>query len=133
MKKDSIALIVLLAAALLGFAPIIQQPVWSVPDAAAKVKNPVKNTTENVNLGKSLYAKDCKSCHGKDGLGDGPKAAELKNFPGDLTTADFQSQTDGALFYKISEGKDEMPSFKKKVDDPEDIWTIVVYLRTLKK
>ncbi|MNH45152.1 hypothetical protein D3C79_1075220 [compost metagenome] len=51
----------------------------------------------------------------------------------DLTTAAVQKQSDGALYYKVSEGREEMPSFKKKIPDSEDLWSIVNYMRTFKK
>ena len=35
--------------------------------------------------GKALYEKYCQSCHGADGKGDGPVAADLKTKPADLT------------------------------------------------
>ena len=64
--------------------------------------------------------------------GDGPKAAQLDTESGDFTVAAFQSQTDGALFYKTSEGRKDMPSFKKKIADQNDIWAVVNYMRTFK-
>ncbi|WP_295654780.1 cytochrome c [uncultured Mucilaginibacter sp.] len=113
---------------------LVQQPKpWPVPDKNAKMANPVKSSKESIADGKSLWSVNCASCHGKGGLGDGSKAAQLKTIPNDLTKADFQSQSDGAIFYKISEGRDDMPSFKKKLPDAEDIWNLVVYVRTLKK
>jgi len=50
-----------------------------------------------------------------------------------MTLGSFQSQSDGSLFYKTSEGRDDMPSFKKKIPDQDDIWNLVNYVRTLKK
>jgi len=82
-------------------------------------------------IGKNLYAKHCKACHGKEGYGDGPKANEQEGDLGDFSSEDTQGQTDGALFYKISTGKDDMPNFTKKLHDDEDRWLIVNYLRTL--
>ncbi len=38
-----------------------------------------------------------------------------------------------AFFYKTTEGRGDMPSFKKKLPDPNDIWDLVNYMRTLKK
>ncbi|HEV2354025.1 MAG TPA: c-type cytochrome, partial [Puia sp.] len=73
------------------------------------------------------------SCHGAKGLGDGSKASQLKTEPGDFSTAEVQSQSDGSMFYKISEGRDDMPSFKKKIPDEEDIWNLIDFVRTLKK
>jgi mono/diheme cytochrome c family protein len=113
---------------------MLQQPKpWPVPAANAKMANPQKSSKETIAEGKALWSTHCSSCHGKSGLGDGSKAAQLKTTPNDLTKADAQSQSDGALFYKISEGRDDMPSFKKKLPEQEDIWNLVVYIRTLKK
>lgn len=106
---------------------------WPVPDKASKTPNPVKTGSESIAAGKALWSQHCSSCHGKAGLGDGSKAAQLKTEVPDFSKAPFQSQSDGSLFYKISEGRDEMPSFKKKIPDSEDIWNLVNYLRTLKK
>jgi mono/diheme cytochrome c family protein len=106
---------------------------WVVPDASAKVKNPVANDAASVAEGKTLYSTHCKSCHGAKGLGDGSKAAQLKTEPGDFSSAQFQAQSDGSIFYKTSEGRDDMPNFKKKLPDADDRWNLVNYLRTLKK
>ncbi len=103
---------------------------WSVPDAAKKVKNPVKSSDENLQAGKALFTKHCKSCHGALGKGDGPKSNELNTPCGDFTEKKFQSQTDGELFYKIQKGKEDMPSFEKKITAENDIWTIINYVRT---
>ncbi len=115
-----------------AFAPPDKGKPWSAPAAAASKANPQKGP-ESIEAGKALFAKHCQSCHGKKGLGDGTKASELKTEPGDFSTASFQGQSDGSLFYKISEGRDDMPSFKKKIADPNDIWNIVNFVRTLKK
>lgn len=111
-----------------------QQPKpWPVSDKAAKTPNPVKSSAESISGGKALWSQHCSSCHGKTGLGDGTKAAQLKTQPNDLTVASFQSQSDGTIFYKINEGRDDMPSFKKKIPDANDVWDLVNYMRTLKK
>ena len=119
----------------MGFATkkSFDQTIWTVPDSAKNTKNPITNDVESQNSGKVLWGTHCKSCHGAKGLGDGPKAETLKTEPGDFSKNIFQSQTDGAIFYKISTGKDDMPSFKKKITDQEDIWNLVNYVRTFKK
>lgn len=130
------AIIVILLAGIMATGFTMKQndkKPWPVPDAAKNKKNPVASNATSIAAGKTLYNTHCKSCHGAKGLGDGTKAANLKTEPGDFSKADFQSQTDGALFYKISEGRDDMPSFKKKIPDADDIWSIVDFLRTLKK
>jgi mono/diheme cytochrome c family protein len=106
---------------------------WPVPDKYKKMANPVKADAASIAEGKSLWAKHCQSCHGKTGLGDGSKAAQLKTEPGDFTKDAVQSQPDGSLFYKIQEGREDMPSFKKKIPEQEDIWNVINFMRTLKK
>ena len=114
-----------------AFTPGAKKP-WNAPAPAAAKANPQKGP-ESVSNGKALFAKHCQSCHGKSGMGDGTKASELKTEPGDFSKSAFQAQSDGSVFYKISEGRDDMPSFKKKMPDASDIWDVVNYVRTLKK
>lgn len=110
-----------------------QQKPWPVPEASKNKKNPVANTAASVNTGKSLWNTHCKSCHGTKGLGDGTKASQLDTDPGNFSKNEFQAQTDGALFYKTSVGRDDMPGFKSKIPDADDIWSLVNYMRSFKK
>ena len=103
---------------------------WVVPEKSKTAKNPVKSDEASLAAGKAMYNKHCKSCHGSKGLGDGPKSKELETPSGDFSV-DLKDQTDGDLFYKTKEGRDDMPTFKKKLPDDNDIWTIVNYVRTL--
>jgi len=106
------------------------QDEWVVPDKYIKMKNPT-NPKDDIAVGKSLYDKHCKSCHGKEGYGDGTKAEGLKGDLGDFSTEEFQSQSDGALYYKTTIGRGDMPEFTKKIPDDEDRWLVVNYMRTL--
>jgi mono/diheme cytochrome c family protein len=86
-----------------------------------------------MDIAKQLYDKHCKSCHGKVGLGDGPKAKELDTKCGDFSSAAFQGQSDGELYYKTTFGRDDMPAYDKKIADDNDRWLLVHYMRTFKK
>jgi mono/diheme cytochrome c family protein len=108
----------------------LQDP-WEVPAKYEKMENPYANATDDERIGRILYTKHCKSCHGSKGIGDGKKAESLDTEVGDFTDASFKDQTDGSLYYKTFFGRDEMPSFKKKIPDAEDQWLIINYLRTL--
>jgi mono/diheme cytochrome c family protein len=130
--KYSLMAVLIVSSILYSFTDFQAKP-WAVPDKNAKMANPVKSDAESIKLGKELWSKHCSACHGKAGAGDGTKAASLKTAMEDMSGAGLQGQSDGALFYKISEGRDEMPSFKKKIPDAEDLWSVVNYLRTLKK
>jgi len=131
MKKNTI-LLAGLAVVLASFTALPNDP-WPVPDKFNKMPNPLKSDATSLATGKEIWAKDCQSCHGKLGKGDGSKAAQLKTLPNDFTKADVQGQSDGALFYKTNEGRGDMPSFRKKISDPEEIWSVVNYIRTFKK
>lgn len=135
MRKQSItfALIAGMIAVCLTFSANAQKKTWTVSDAAKNKKNPVANDADAISSGKALWNQHCKSCHGAKGLGDGTKAAQLKTEPGDFSKADTQSQSDGSLFFKTTEGRDDMPSFKKKIADDDDRWALVHFMRTLKK
>lgn len=107
---------------------------WVIPDKYKAMKTTVKaGDNSALAIGKELWAKHCKSCHGSKGLGDGPKAAMLKTFPGDFSTAAFQKNSDGALYYMSFVGRDEMPNYEKKIISETDRWSLVAYMRTMGK
>lgn len=110
----------------------LTQEEWKVPAKYQTMKNPTKASSENLAMGKSLYSKHCKSCHGTKGYGDGTKAANLKGDLGDFSSKKFQSQSDGALFYKSYIGRKDMPNYEKKMSE-EDMWITVHYMRTMGK
>jgi len=96
---------------------------WPVPDEAAAVENPVAPTKESLQAGKALFDLQCKACHGESGKGDGLiKSANL-------TTPEFLAQTDGAIFYKLQQGRGVMPSFSSLPD--EQLWDVTNYVRSL--
>jgi len=105
---------------------------WDIPAKYKEMKNAVKTSDASVKAGDASYKKNCASCHGKAGAGDGTKAKTLETFPGNFANADFQNQTDGTIFYQIKFGRMDMPKYDKKIEDAE-IWNIVNYIRTLKK
>jgi mono/diheme cytochrome c family protein len=119
------------AVLLLSTALVAQPKPWVVPANFKSMANPVAKGDASNKAGKTLYDKNCASCHGKAGLGDGVKARALKTFPGDFSKADFQGQTDGDHFYKTKFGRAEMPKYDGKLAD-NDIWNIVNYMRTFK-
>jgi mono/diheme cytochrome c family protein len=128
----ALSLLVTFSLVLVSFL-ISQQPgkPWEIPAKYKSMKNPAPG--KNVEIGKALWAKHCKSCHGAKGLGDGPKAKMLKTSAGDFSSTKFQAQSDGVIYYQSFVGRDEMPNFEKKVLEEEDRWALVNFIRTLKK
>jgi mono/diheme cytochrome c family protein len=136
MKKaikflTSIAGVALAVVFLMSFVTAQPKP-WDVPANYKTMKNPQKASPESIANGKALYNQNCASCHGKKGLGDGPKARTLDTPSGDMSGAVYQNQTDGEHFYKTKFGRGDMPKYDKKIDD-KDIWDMVNYMRTFKK
>jgi mono/diheme cytochrome c family protein len=128
----TLKLIFLSSAMLVMSASLVAQPKpWVVPANFKSMKNPVKGDA-STKAGMAVYNKNCASCHGKAGLGDGVKARALKDFPGDFSKADFQGQSDADHFYKTKTGRGEMPKYEGKLSD-DDIWNVVNYMRTFKK
>jgi mono/diheme cytochrome c family protein len=121
-----------LVAIAISAVSVAQPKPWVVPANFKTMKNPVATGDASTKAGLALYTKNCASCHGKAGLGDGVKARSLKDFPGDFSKAEYQGQTDGDHFYKTKFGRAEMPKYDGKLAD-NDIWNIVNYMRTFKK
>lgn len=141
MKKSKIKFltypVAILAAGLLLTAFIsnnssFSSKEWEIPAKYKEMKNPYAGDKSLEKVGKMLYSKHCKSCHGNLGLGDGPKAASMNAEMIPFNDAKFQGQTDGVIFYQSIIGRDEMPNFEKKIPDEEDRWAVINFIRTLK-
>jgi mono/diheme cytochrome c family protein len=100
-------------------------PPWPVPDEAAAVENPIEANKSSIEAGKALFDLQCKACHGEKGLGDGL----IKS--GSLVDEKFQQQSDGAVFWKLQEGRGQMPSFAALPED--QLWNVINYIRSLSK
>ena len=135
--KKSIKSRIALGCVMLAFLPLAafsqqQKPkAWPAPADMKSKANPVKSSAASIADGKEAYDKMCASCHGKKGLGDGPKAKLLDTSSGNFASAGFQAMSDGELFYKTKTGRGEMPAYKGKLTD-EEIWSVVNYMRKLK-
>ena len=83
--------------------------------------------------GKDLYERNCATCHGGDGMGDGDHANALSPSPALLAYMIRRPiAVDEYLLWSVSEGGaafgSKMPAFKDKLSQDE-IWKIVTYMR----
>ena len=121
---------IVITLSLLSFVAPQAKKAWDIPAKYKAMKNKKKGDAASITMGKTLYAKNCKSCHGM-GKGDGPKAASLKTKMDDLTSKEFKALTDGEKYFKSIVARDEMPNFEKKIPDEEERWAIISYVETL--
>lgn len=71
--------------------------------------------------GKRIYEKKCVACHGKDGTKGALGAKNLQ-----VSRLD-----DSSLFVTISEGRNRMPSWKKKLTS-QDVNHVIRYIKSLR-
>ena len=129
-NTTAIIIVALSMIVFVGYNIFNQQSAWTAPPAANQKSNSVTADVTNNLAGKNLYVKECSSCHGKYGKGDGPAAAALGKPVGDLSSAKSQAQTDGSYSWKIQTGKPPMPAFQKRLNETQT-WQLVNYMRTL--
>lgn len=119
-------------ALLIGFVNATAQSTWVAPKSADAISNPLQNDQTSIAKGKKLYQQLCAVCHGDKGKGDGIASAALTPKPANFTSEKIWKQTDGAIFWKLTEGKTPMASYKESLTVTER-WQIVNYLKSLKK
>jgi mono/diheme cytochrome c family protein len=106
---------------------------WVAPADARAVKNPVPVTSAGLAEAAKIFKDNCVMCHGEKGMGDGETAKTLNRKPANFTDKAMMSQeTDGALFWKMSQGRSPMPSWEDVFSDTQR-WELVNYLRQLTK
>jgi len=99
---------------------------WRAPETAASRANPLSARPETAAGGRKLFLRNCAECHGNNGAGMATKHSA------DLQLPIVQRQSDGTLFWKITNGNPAhgMPSWSKL---PElQRWQLVQFIRTLK-
>lgn len=100
---------------------------WMAPEDEGKRPNPVASDMKSLERGKIIYLENCAACHGEKI--DGLKAAETEldtdspNLKKRLLT-----HTDGDFFWKIQNGRGDMPSFKEDFTE-EQTWDVINYIR----
>jgi mono/diheme cytochrome c family protein len=128
MKTEALKLLIL---TLLGVAALFAQPpakgvdpTWVVPSKAAERQNPLRDKPEAAAGGKKIFERSCVTCHGN-------ATHERKNKAPDLSQSAVQSESDGALFWRISNGNSRtaMPSFSSLPEGQR--WQLVLYIRSL--
>lgn len=93
-------------------------------------ENPVRASAGSIAAGEQAFRATCATCHGVDGLGDGPAADGLAVRPADLSVH-VPFHTDAELYAFATRGISgtPMPGFARELS-PEDRWNLINYLRS---
>lgn len=117
-----------------GTGVALAQGEWKAPADAKNMKNPQaakKKDPKELAEAKKLVETNCASCHGPEGKGNGPAAVALPTKPADWTSAKVKAESDGEIFWKISNGRGPMPPWKHLSE--KERWQLVNYVRSLQK
>jgi mono/diheme cytochrome c family protein len=128
-RKLLFALLLVVIIAAIGWT-ILQNRPWTVPDEARQRPNPLTSSDALLQSVRPLFHEKCAPCHGESGKGDGHDASLYDPPPTNFTDAKrMTAVTDGELFYKLTQGRKPMPSFKKRLTEDQR-WRLVLLLRS---
>ena len=103
---------------------------WKAPATAKNLDNPYKNDSTAVTKGRELYKIYCWQCHGENGYGDGAAGGALGEQPANFHSGRVRRQADGELFWKLTNGRGNMPPFKDALKDDQR-WHLISYIRKI--
>ena len=108
--------------------PVSETP--TVPQEYAGKTNPLG--VDAPSQGAEVFKTYCVSCHGSQGLGDGPASQALDPRPANLAQVN-HGAGDDFLYWRISTGipGTAMPAWKGVLTDTQ-IWQVISFIRTLK-
>jgi mono/diheme cytochrome c family protein len=113
--------------------PIMRDPDEGDPPAPySSMTNPLPKTVDTLEMGKTIFTRECLVCHGDSGHGDGPYADGLQPPPPDFDDPNHYNSAyvDADYYWRISEGLpwSAMPAWKLQYSE-EDRWSLVYYIK----
>lgn len=136
MLKSTLVLfaVILLAFTLTPSSSGTPQEAAAPAPAASAARNPVKPTAESQAKAKKTYAVDCAICHGDNGNGKTDLAKDMQLKLTDWTDpSSLAGKSDGDLFNIIRNGKDKMPAEAEGRARNDEVWNLVIYIRSMSK
>lgn len=139
-----------------SFAGLTPQERWQLvyyvksfyPDFAEEEREPIRigipipSSTTSIRRGEKVYQElKCWTCHGTGGMGDGKKAAKLKDdigrkiLPANLTMPNLfkngSSKEDIYRTFMTGLNGTPMPTYEDSIENVEDAWHLVNYVLSL--
>ncbi|MCZ8197177.1 MAG: cytochrome c [Flavobacterium sp.] len=105
---------------------------WIAPESANSLNNPFLNNQKATEVGKAIFNEMCVLCHGLYGKGNGEAGLTLEKKPANFLSLEVANETDGAIFWKVTNGKAPMAGYSELLSD-EQRWQLVNYIRELGK
>jgi mono/diheme cytochrome c family protein len=123
---------ILVLALLISFGRYLGSSLAVSRAAQEDEKSAQKISPEQLAQAKTLFKQKCARCHGADGRGETVLGEMLRvpNFTDEKWWKD--EVTDERLIKAITHGKDQMPSFEKKLTRQEIAW-LAAYVRRFNK
>ena len=109
-----------------------KQGPWIAPKDSDNLKNPLTDKKSSAQDGKKTFVQYCVTCHGNEGMGNGPASVSLNPKPQNLTSKEVQKQSDGNIFWKVSNGRGAMVAWKFTLSEKQR-WQLVNFIRELGK
>ncbi|HCN83890.1 MAG TPA: cytochrome c class I [Sphingobacteriaceae bacterium] len=103
---------------------------WLAPASADTIKSPFPLDQAAETKGAELFELYCKPCHGGEGYGDGGMGATFQIPPANFHSKEVKDQKNGVLFWKMTAGRGNMPSFKEVLTN-EQRWQLIAFIRVL--
>ncbi len=133
MKKFNLGLVILILLFCSANEIFAQKAKpWVAPASSNGIENPYKSDVKAAGAGQKIFNQMCYICHGLQGKGDGAGGMSLNPKPANFLSAAIKAETDGNLFWKMTEGRGPMASYKDVYSDKQR-WELVNYIRKLQK
>lgn len=129
--KNRYSFLIVLAFIVIGINNTSAQEInWTAPIYTNNLKNPFKGNAASTAEGKKIFTQMCVLCHGLQGKGNGEAGLSLERKPANFLSLRIMNETDGNIFWKITNGKAPMATYEELLTEDQR-WKLVNYIRAL--
>ncbi len=123
---------------LIANAPLLEEEQQAIaklgptPQEFQQLKNPMTDSVESANRGKTQFEKYCAKCHGLNGNGYGTVSHGFTTWPRQLWAWNKTgAESDGYLYWYITNGRTDMPPWGIILSENER-WDLINYIKSMK-